>query len=171
MEAPVVLLWAGFPRSFLTVSPAHSACRRPTTHVCSVPPVSSVTAQSDTQGLDPPYLQGPEWVLGSPPQPSASSSTQPGRPSAGEPLGSQAAKGMHGKTETSRGKGRWVGLQCVQKVRGCSGSGNPHSLEPRPTPAPTPSSHLQQGPRVPSTSPARKPQKKRHTDPSPAGGS
>lgn len=117
------------------------------------------------------HLQGPEWVLGSPPQPSASSSTQPGRPSAGEPLGSQAAKGMHGKTETSRGKGRWVGLQCVQKVRGCSGSGNPHSLEPRPTPAPTPSSDLQQGPRVPSTSPARKPQKKRHTDPSPAGGS
>lgn len=57
----MVLLWAGFPRSFLTVSPAHSACRRPTTHVCSVPPVSSVTAQSDTQGLDPPYLQGPEW--------------------------------------------------------------------------------------------------------------
>lgn len=43
------------------------------------------------------HLQGPEWVSGSPPPPSTSSSTQPGRPSAGEPLGSQAAKGMDGK--------------------------------------------------------------------------
>lgn len=53
-------------------------------------------------------------------------------------LGPKLPRGWMGKTETSRGKGRWVGLQCVQKVRGCSGSGNLHTLEPRPRPPPPP---------------------------------
>lgn len=58
--------WVGFPRSFLTASPARSACRRPTTHVSSVPPLSSGIAQSEAQGLELPCLRARVGVRSQP---------------------------------------------------------------------------------------------------------
>lgn len=141
----------------------------------TLPPSSTRHSWLHSAGVPPNACRGNEtsdhlqgrgrWVCWSHAQPSASSSTQPGRP----PQVSLLVPSCRGCMEEQRlEKGGWVGLQCVQKVRDALGPGKPHSLEPRPPPPPTPSSDLQQGPAGAIPSPARQAPEE-GTDPSPAG--